>query len=214
MKASIIFYSVSGRTYDLAEAIAEGVRSEEECEAKLYRVQDPFDKEETKYWAPKYERFANVSEAKWGDLTPFDADAIIVGAPVFFGQMCAPLYDWFDHTTAKPWLEGTMRGKAAAAFCTCASQNGGAEMALHSFQVTLMHFGMVIVPFPNSHNVVEMREHDFPIGGTPYGATGSVGMGPTYRELCDMEKSLGRQHGAYIAKVAKALSQHKEYFVF
>lgn len=215
MKASIIFYSVSGRTYDLAEAIAEGVRSIEDCEAQLYRVQDPFKPEETKFWAPKYEKFAHIPEAKWGDLTPFnDADAIIVGAPVFFGQFCAPLYDWFHHTTAGPWLAGSMRGKVGATFCTCASQNGGAEVAMHSFQITLMHFGLALVPFPNAHDIKELREHDFPMGGTPYGCSGSVGMGPTYRELVDMEKSLGRQHGAYIAMVAKALAANKEYFDF
>ncbi len=214
MKAVILFHSISGHSYDLAQAIAEGVRSVPGCAAEIFRVYDPYTDDELKYIQPCRETFAHVPVASWGDISPVQgADAIIVGGPVYFGQISSPVYDYLQHTTAPPWLAGTYNGKAAAAFASCASQNGGAEEAIRNMHTTLMHYGMVIVPFPNNHGVLEMRQHDVPIGGTSYGASAANGMGPTYRRVNDMEKSLARQHGAYIARVALALKRSKELFV-
>ena len=214
MKASIIFHSVSGRTYDLAEALADGVRSVEGFAAELYRVYDPMTDDEVTHWAPHREKFAHIKEVKWGDMSPLeDIDALIIGGPVIFGQISPMIYDYLLYSAQKQYVGGDLIGKAGAAFCTCASQNGGAEVAIRNMQSTLMHFGLVIVPFPNRIGVKEMREHDFPIGGTPYGASASVGMNQTYREVVEMEKSLARQHGEYIAKVAKALKNSEQLFI-
>lgn len=206
MKAIILFHSVSGRSYDLAESIAEGINSVDDCTVSIYRVFDNYSDDEVKYISPQRERFAHIPLAEWGDLSILEGiDALVVGGPVYFGQISSPVFDWLQHTAAKPWLEGTFNGIAAGAFATCASQNGGAEEAIRNMHTTLLHFGMVVVPFPNSHAVTEMRQHDIPIGGTPYGPSCAAGAGPTFRSIHEMEKSLGRKYGGFLARTAKAL---------
>lgn len=213
MKAVILFHSVSGHTYDLAEAIASGIRSVDNCTAELFRVYDPFSDAEVKYIKPCRERFAHIPEAKWFDISPIEgADAIILGGPVYFGQISSPVYDYLQHTTAPPWLEGTYNGKVGAAFTSCASQNGGAEEAIRNMHTTIMHYGMVVVPFPNRHDVPELRQHDIPSGGTPYGASSASGGGNTYHEVIPEEITLAHMHGAFIAKVARALEISKDLF--
>lgn len=134
-----------------------------------------------------------------------NVDAIVVGGPVYFGQISGPVYEWLQHTAAKPWLAGTLNGVASGAFAACASQNGGAEEAIRNMHTTLLHFGMVVVPFPNSGSVPEMRQHDVPIGGTCYGPSVAAGAGPTFRTIHDMEISLGKKYGVFLAGIAKAL---------
>jgi NAD(P)H dehydrogenase (quinone) len=206
MKATILFHSISGRSYDLAEAIAAGIRSVEDCTADIYRVQDTYTDEEIRFISPQRERWAHIPEAKWGDLSVIEnVDAIVVGGPVYFGQISGPVYEWLQHTAAKPWLAGTLNGVASGAFAACASQNGGAEEAIRNMHTTLLHFGMVVVPFPNSGSVPEMRQHDVPIGGTCYGPSVAAGAGPTFRTIHDMEISLGKKYGVFLAGIAKAL---------
>lgn len=210
MKATILFTSVAGHTYDLAEAIAEGFRSEG-FEANLWRVQETFSDDDVKFWGAQRERFAHVQEAKWGDLTPLkDIDALFVGGPVYFGNISSSVYDWLQHTAAPPWLNGDLHTVPCAAFCSCASQNGGAEEAIRNMHTTLMHFGMPIIPFPSHHTIHEMRQHDMPIGGTVYGCSAANGMNATVRPVHEMEKTLARMHAAYVAKIAKALKTLRE----
>jgi hypothetical protein len=44
-KINVIFHSVSGHTYTMAEAISEGVRSVSGCEAHIKRIPEPFHQE-------------------------------------------------------------------------------------------------------------------------------------------------------------------------
>ncbi|MEA4884861.1 MAG: NAD(P)H:quinone oxidoreductase [Clostridia bacterium] len=206
MRAHIIFHSIGGHTYDLAEAIAEGVRRVPGCEASLYRVPETFDEETLTRLGSESERFDHIPVAQWGDAEPIlEADAIILGAPTHFGRMSSQLQDYLDHTAAPPWLNGDLIGKVGAAFTSTASQNGGAEETIRGMQTTLMHFGMVVVPMPNRHDIFEMRQIDVVVGGTQYGASCAVGGGEAMRPVHDYEKNLGRLHGEFIAKVALAL---------
>lgn len=211
MRAHIIFHSISGHTYDLAEAIVEGVRSVSGCEAYLFRVPETYDIKTLSHLNPEIERFEHVPVAEWGDLKPIlEADALILGGPTYFGRMSSQIHDYLDHTAASPWLKGDMIGRAGAAFTSTASQNGGAEEAIRGMHTTLMHFGMVIVPLPNRHKIYEMRQHDVVIGGTQYGASCAVGGGKGARPVHEYEKNLGRLHGEFIARVALALQRGRK----
>lgn len=206
MRAHIIFHSISGSTYGVAKAIAEGVRSVPGCEANLFRVPETFDEKTLAGLGWKKELLEDVPVVEWGDPKPLvDADAIILGGPTYFGNISSQLHDYLDHTAAELWLRGDLIGRVGAAFTATASQNGGAEEAIRGMHTTLMHFGLVVVPMPNRNGIPEMRQHDVPIGGTAYGASCAVGGGPTTRPVHEYEKNLARLHGEFIAKVALAL---------
>ena len=49
------------------------------------------------------------------------------------------------------WARGALNGKVGAAFASTATQHGGQETTLFSIITNLLHFGMIIVGLPYSH---------------------------------------------------------------
>jgi NAD(P)H dehydrogenase (quinone) len=71
------------------------------------------------------------------------------------------------------WTSGALHGKVGGAFTSTATQHGSQEVTLFSVITNLLHFGMVIVGLPYSHQgQVTLDEI---VGGGPYGATTIAG---------------------------------------
>ena len=98
MKTKIIFYSMYGHIYKMAEAVAEGVREVKGSRVELLQVPELIpDNVLEKSGAKKArEAFAHIPVAKPDDLA--DADAIIFGTPTRFGNMCAQMRNFLDQT--------------------------------------------------------------------------------------------------------------------
>jgi NAD(P)H dehydrogenase (quinone) len=200
----IVYYSRFGAIRLLAEQIAEGVRQLPNVEPHFLEVTDmpveaPQPGEGEHDMAMR--RAAIVEQLG-------AADALIVGAPSYFGSMASPVKRLFeDCATAssppatdrtRPWRHYLFRDKPGAAFTASATPHGGNEQTLHSILTMLMHLGMLVVT-PGQQ--MPILENDI----APYGATTITGAsGNRIPEALDMESA--RELGQRVAEVATWLA--------
>ena len=200
-RVQVVFYSMYGHVYQLAEAIAEGARSVEGVEVTLSQVPELVPEEALESSGAKQAReaFAHIATAEPPQLA--EADAIIFGTPTRFGNMAAQMRNFLDQT-GKLWMEGKLIGKVGSVFASTASQHGGQETTITSFHTTLLHLGMIIVGVPYSEPaLVNMDEIS---GGTPYGAT-TLASADGSRQPSENELKIARFQGQHVATIAKRL---------
>src|SRR5262249_51977355 len=143
-KVQVVFYSMYGHVYKMAEAIAAGAREVADTQVSIYRVPELASDEILESSGAKAARaaFAHIPVAKPDQLA--DADAVIFGAPTRYGNMCAQMRNFLDQTGGL-WLKGALIGKVGSVFTSSATQHGGQETTITSFHSTLLHQGMIIV---------------------------------------------------------------------
>lgn len=202
MKTKIIFYSMYGHIYKMAEAVAEGVREVKGSRVELLQVPELIpDNVLEKSGAKKArEAFAHIPVAKPDDLA--DADAIIFGTPTRFGNMCAQMRSFLDQTGGL-WAQNALVGKVGSVFTSTGTQHGGQETTITSFHTTLLHHGMVIVGMPYT----ETRQFTLEeiSGGSPYGAT-TIAAPDGSRMPSESELAMARFQGRHVATIAKKLA--------
>src|SRR5262249_49735941 len=149
VKVQVIFYSMYGHIWRMAEAVAEGARAVEGAEVGLFQVAElvPPDALEKSGAAAARKAFAHVPTATPGQLAY--ADALIFRTPTRFGNMAAQMRNFMDQTGGL-WVRGALVGKVGSAFASTGTQHGGQETTLTSFHTTLFHLGMVVVGVPYS----------------------------------------------------------------
>lgn len=197
----IVHYSMYGHVYQLAEAVAEGVREVAGCEPIIKRVAETLSDEILgKMGALESQKaMAHVPIAEVADLEA--ADAIIFGTPTRFGNMCGQMRQFLD-ATGGLWQKGALIGKVGSVFTSSATQHGGQESTILSFHTTLLHQGMVIVGLPYSFaGQLGMTEIT---GCSPYGASTIAG-GQGERMPSDNELAGARYQGAHVARIALKL---------
>ena len=203
VNVQIVFYSMYGHIYRMAEAVAEGVREVEGAEVRLYQVPELVPEEALAKSGAKAARqaFAHIPVAVPQQLA--DADAIIFGAPTRFGNMCAQMRNFLDQTGGL-WVKGSLIGKPGSVFTSSATQHGGQESTLLSFHISLLHQGMIVVGVPYS----EQRQMTISeiTGGSPYGSTTITG-GDGSRLPSENELALARFQGRHVAEIAKKLTR-------
>ena len=203
VNVQIVFYSMYGHIYRMAEAVAEGVREVEGAEVRLYQVPELVPEEALAKSGAKAARqaFAHIPVAVPQQLA--DADAIIFGAPTRFGNMCAQMRNFLDQTGGL-WVQGSLIGKPGSVFTSSATQHGGQESTLLSFHISLLHQGMIVVGVPYS----EQRQMTISeiTGGSPYGSTTITG-GDGSRLPSENELALARFQGRHVAEIAKKLTR-------
>ena len=200
-KIQVVFYSMYGHVYQMAEAVAAGAREGPDCEVTLLQVPELVPEEALEKSGAKVARqaFAQVPIGKPAQLA--DADAIIFGTPTRFGNMAAQMRNFLDQTGGL-WVKGALVGKVGSVFTSTASQHGGQETTLTSFHTTLLHHGMIIVGVPYSESrLVNMTEIT---GGTPYGATTLTGTDGS-RRPSENELAIARFQGRHVAEIARQL---------
>src|SRR6266550_6117216 len=172
-RIQVIFYSMYGHVYQMAEAVAAGARKAGAGEVGLWQVPELVPDEILEKSGANVARaaFADVPVAKPTQLA--EADAIIFGTPTRFGNMAAQMRNFLDQTGGL-WANGVLVGKIGSAFASTASQHGGQETTLVSFHTTLLHHGMIVVGLPyTEQRLMNMAETT---GGPPYGATTLAGI--------------------------------------
>ena len=202
MKVKVIFYSMYGHVYRMAEAIGEGAQNVDGSDVKLLQVQELIPDEALEKSGAKKAResFAHIPVANTENLV--DADAIIFGTPTRFGNMCAQMRNFLDQTGGL-WAEGALIGKVGSVFTSTATQHGGQETTIISFHTTLLHHGMVIVGLPYSET--RQMTLDEITGGSPYGAT-TIAASDGSRMPSENELVMARFQGRHVAAIAKKLS--------
>jgi len=123
MQVLVLYFSKSGNTKKLAEAIGKGVEEVDGVNAVL----------------------KNTDEVTQDDFLA--SDGIVAGSPVYFGVMAAELKKVFDQFVV---VRKKMEGKVGAAFATSGDVTGGKETTMMSIIQTMLIYGMVIVGDPMS----------------------------------------------------------------
>ena len=113
----VTYFSKTGHTKALAEAVAEGVTSVEGVSCDLKTV-------------------AETTNDDW-----LAADGVIVGSPTYFGQMAAEVKALFDETVS---VYGKLEGKVGAAFTTSGGAGCGHELTNMSIVSALLVSGMIV----------------------------------------------------------------------
>lgn len=113
----VIYFSATGNTKKMAEAILEGASSVEGIECTLKTVD-------------------RVTNDDW-----LAADAIIVGSPTYFGQMASRVKRIFDITEK---VYGQLEGKVGAAFTTAGGAGCGHELTNMSIITAMLVSGMIV----------------------------------------------------------------------
>lgn len=204
VKVQVVFYSMYGHIYQLAEAIAAGAREVSGAEVTLYQVPElmPDDVLQRSGAAAARAQFAHIPQASVDRLA--GADAIIFGTPTRFGNMCAQMRNFLDQTGGL-WARNALVGKVGSVFASTGTQHGGQETTITSFHTTLLHLGMVIVGLPYSEPHV--RNMDEITGGGPYGATTLGGADGHSRPVSQNELAIARFQGRHVADIAARLAR-------
>jgi len=201
-KVLIVHYSMYGHVYKMAEAVAEGVREVNGCEAVIMRVPETLPEKVLGMMGAldAQQSMAHIPVASVDDLA--QADAIIFGTPTRFGNMCGQMRQFLD-ATGSLWQKGALVGKAGSVFTCSATQHGGQESTILSFHISLLHHGMVVVglpyAFPGQMGVAEMT------GCSPYGAS-TISGGQGERMPSENELAGARFQGAHVARIALKLT--------
>lgn len=196
-KVLILYYSSYGHIESMAQAIADGARAAgAQVDVKRVPETAPLDVAKAAHF--KLEQSAPI--AKIEELA--DYDAIVLGTPTRFGRVASQMASFLDQAGGL-WMRGALHGKVGGAFTSTATQHGGQEMTLFSLITNLLHFGMVIVGLPYSHQG-QMRIDEV-VGGSPYGATTIAG-GRGERQPTATELEGARHQGRLIAETAAKLA--------
>jgi len=115
-KVGVIYYSRTGHTEKMAQFVLEGVRREN-VEVEIKKVED----------------------TKIEDLLEWDG--IIVGSPVYYGIVAAPIKDLFDRSVE---YHGRLEGKVGGAFASSANIGGGNETTILSILQMMLIHGMIV----------------------------------------------------------------------
>jgi NAD(P)H dehydrogenase (quinone) len=119
----VLYYSKSGNTKKLAEAVACGAKEVDDVNVVI----------------------KSSAEVTKDDFT--QSHGIIAGSPVYFGTMAAGLKSVFDKFIG---IRRKMENKIGAAFATSADASGGKETTIFSIIQAMLIYGMIIIGDPMS----------------------------------------------------------------
>lgn len=198
-KVAVIYYSSTGNTYRVAQAIEAGAR-EAGAETRLRKVRELAPDEAiatNQGWQQHRQATAHVPEATNDDLEW--ADALVFGTPTRYGVMAAQLKQFLDGTGGL-WFQGKLANKVVAAFTGAQNPHGGQETTLLSIYNVMYHWGAVIVP-PGYTDA-----NIFASGGNPYGVSyttpGREG------EIAPEVFTTARYTGARVARYAAVIAEN------
>lgn len=192
-KVLVLYYSTYGHIETMAYAIAEGARSAG-AQADVKRVPETVPEDVARKYGFKLDQSAPV--ANIAELA--DYDAIVVGTGTRFGRMSSQMAAFLDQAGGL-WARGALNGKIGGAFASSGTQHGGQETTLFSIITNLLHFGMMIVGLPYSHQ--GQMSSDEIVGGAPYGST-TVAGGDGSRQPTEIDLSGARHQGELVAQAA------------
>ncbi|WKY47909.1 flavodoxin domain-containing protein [Eubacteriaceae bacterium ES3] len=115
MKASVLYYSKTGHTKQMAEAIAKGMEEVEGITAKAFSI-DAIDE-------------AWVQESK----------CVVLGSPIYMSNVCTDIKAFLEKSTRPLGLAGKLGG----AFATVDYVHGGGELGIRLILDHMMVMGML-----------------------------------------------------------------------
>lgn len=169
IRVLVAYHSVTGHTEKMARAVVAGAKQLPRTQVVLKRVE--------------------AVTAK--DL--FNADAVVVGSPVYWANMAGEVKTFFDNWQLKfgVYPELKMRNKVGAAFSTGGQVSGGKEVTMLTILAAMLGNQMIVVSGGGALGASATTEGDSP--------------GIDEKELAQAKK-LGKR----VAEVAWLVSRAKE----
>jgi NAD(P)H dehydrogenase (quinone) len=165
LKVAIIIYSMYGHIAQLAEAEAEGVRKAGGVPT-IYQIPETLPEDVlTKMHAPAKHPYTVLDDVN----TLKEYNAFLFGIPTRYGNFPAQWKTFIDRTGSL-WQNGELAGKYAGIFVSTGTQGGGQETTASNALSTLVHHGIVFVPFGYSHDFATMTDMSEVRGGSAWGA--------------------------------------------
>lgn len=201
VRVYVVFYSRTGNTAALAQAVAEGAGRVPDTEVLLRRVaelapQQVIDQDPR--WKATQELLAPIPEADIWEMA--ETDAVIFGSPTRYGNMTAQLKNFIDQT-GPLWVQGRLIDKVAAVFTSNSSLHSGKESTLITMIIPLFHLGFVVSGVSPALPEVERA-------GSFYGAASTSGpnadIPPTPQDLV-----VARAEGERVAWIASWIKAGK-----
>lgn len=200
VKLAIIYYSMTGTNYQIAQAAQAGAE-EAGAEVRLRKVPELAPEaaiNSNAGWRAHLDATQHVAEASLADLEW--ADAYIIGTPTRFGNVTGQMKQFID-STGGLWFQGKLANKVVAAFTSAQNAHGGQESTLLALHNTFYHWGCIIVPPGYTDQAV------FANGGNPYGvSTNAASRG----EISDTAKAAARHLAQRVVQVAGWIAKGKE----
>jgi len=192
-KVLVLFYSLSGKTAQLAKFIAEGVGSVDDTQVEIKRVPellpDDFFNSNPHLKEVKDQLEADYETASLDDFV--NADGIAIGTPTRFGNFSSQVKHFIDQMTPA-WLGNKLVNKPVSVFCSAGMTHGGEELTLVSLMIPLLNLGMIPVGIPYP---IQGESPDFD-SGSPYGA---IYVSGNDRELSEGDKKVAKILGRRLA---------------
>lgn len=128
---AIVYFSGSGHTHLMAEAIAQGVRQVSGVEATLLRITG-----------------SQIIEGRWQDDAVLEAlnkaDAIVFGSPTYMGGVAGQFKTFLDAASGI-WFQQRWKNKIAGAFTHSGSLSGDKQGTLIYLSIYAAQQGMIWV---------------------------------------------------------------------
>jgi NAD(P)H dehydrogenase (quinone) len=195
-KLLVVFYSRTGNTARLADAIAEGAAGVKYTEVEVRRLDDLAPAsviEADAQWTASREALAR----KYRTLESVDRlvefDGLVLGSPTRYGVMSAELKNLYDQC-GPLWAKGLFENRVGSAFTSVQTAHGGHETTLWSIMTPMANLGMIIVPPGYTAPVMYA-------GGSPYGATATTG--PDNDQVPENDLAAARHQGKRVATVTE-----------
>ena len=147
MRITVVVHSVCGNSYLIARGFAD-VFSAAGHDVLLRRVTDTdwVEKPELSQQARELlGKMRSLSEAVPEDLA--GADLILMGCPVYFGNVTAEMKALMD-ATGGLWFQGKLTGRRFAAFVSAGNAEGGGDLALQALHTYARYMGMTSFSLP------------------------------------------------------------------
>lgn len=167
VKVAVIFYSMGGTNYQLAQW-AEEAATTVGAEVRVLKVEELAPQsviEGNDVWKATVEATKDVPLAASDDLEW--ADAIIFSVPTRFGNMPSQMKQFLD-SQGGLWANGKTVNKVVSAMTSAQNPHGGQEATLLSLYTSMMHWGAIIATPGYTDPVL------FGAGGNPYGTSVTV----------------------------------------
>ena len=182
----ILYYSKNDSTKRMARAISRGVESVANTTAVIRTVN-------SKHYAESDDLLVSKEDLK-------NCSGMIIGSPTHFGNMAAPLKDFFDNTTEE-WLNNNLESKLGGVFTSTSSMHGGQETTLLTMAIPLIRHCMLITGVPYSTKELSNTTS----GGTPYGPR-HVASTTSINEITSEEKVIAQSLGKRIALITSQIN--------
>jgi NAD(P)H dehydrogenase (quinone) len=115
MKMTVLYYSKTGNTKQMAEAVAQGMISVDGAETKTFPIGE-IDETWTK-----------------------ESKCIVLGTPIYMANMCGTVKSWLEG----PCMKYGFTGKIGGAFATVDYLHGGGELGIQTILDHMLVLGML-----------------------------------------------------------------------